>query len=346
MSPASRSALRIALCLLVLYVVWGSTYLAQRVALAGFPPLRMAGLRIGIAGGLLYLVLRARGAAAPTPSAWRAAALSSFFFLVLGMGGSAVALQRVPSGVAALVFASMPLWAAFFDRLWGGRLARAELLGLLLGFAGVLLVALRGALRADPWMAALLLFAAASYAFGSVLTRRLPLAPGPIGTASQLVVAGALLSLLSAITGEPMRAPSSSSLLALGYLIVFGSMLAYSAFGYLLRHARPALATSYSYVNPIIALALGATLGGERVTPTDAMGLVVVLGAVALVGLGARRGEPRAGSNTGDDRRAAGVETLPAPVAWSLRARTAGPRNRSWRGSGDIRSSSGRACGA
>lgn len=293
MSPASRSSLRIALCLLVLYTVWGSTYLVQRVALGGFPPLRMAGLRLGLAGALLYLGLRARGAAAPTAPQWRAATLSSFFFLVVGMGGAAVALQRVPSGVAALVFASMPLWAAAFDRLWGGRLARAELAGLLLGFLGVLLVALRGALRADPWMAALLLGAAASYAFGSVLTRRLALPPGPLGTATQLFTAGAMLLTLSLLIGEQSRAVSATSLLALAYLVFFGSMLAYSAFGHLLRHARPALATSYSYVNPIIALGLGATLGGERITATDALGLLVVLSAVALVGFGARLDRPR-----------------------------------------------------
>ncbi|MEO7327510.1 MAG: drug/metabolite exporter YedA [Minicystis sp.] len=302
MSPASRSSLRIALCLLVLYLVWGSTYLVQRIALGGFPPLRMAGLRLGIAGALLYVGLRARGASAPTAPQWRAASLSSFFFLVIGMGGAAVALQRVPSGVAALVFASMPLWAAFFDRLWGGRLTRTELSGLLLGFVGVLLVALRGALRADPWMAALLLGASASYAFGSVLTRRTALPPGPIGTATQLLTAGAMLLLISAASGEQGRTLSTASVLALAYLIFFGSMLAYSAFGYLLRHARPALATSYSYVNPIIALGLGATLGGESITRTDVLGLMVVLAAVALVGFGAR------------------LDRQPLPAASSLRS--------------------------
>ncbi len=154
----------------------------------------------------------------------------------------------------------------------------------------MLLVALRGALRADPWMAALLLGASASYAFGSVLTRRTALAPGPLGTATQLLSAGVMLLLISAASGEAWRVPSPRSLLALAYLIFFGSMLAYSAFGHLLRHARPALATSYSYVNPIIALGLGATLGGERVSASDLAGLVVVLAAVALVGFGARLG--------------------------------------------------------
>src|SRR5580700_9181556 len=137
-------------CLGVLYVVWGSTYLAQRVAVAGIPPLRMAAMRFLISGALLYAVLRVAGAPPPGRRAWAAAAASAVPLMVTGMGTAAIALTRVPSGLAALVFGTVPLWTALFDRLAGGRLRRLEVAGLCVGFAGVALVAARGALRADP----------------------------------------------------------------------------------------------------------------------------------------------------------------------------------------------------
>lgn len=271
------------LCLGVLYVVWGSTYLAQRIAVAGIPPLRMAALRFLISGGLLYAGLRAGGAPSPTWSAWRAATLSAVPLMVTGMGTAAVAMARVPSGLAALVFGSVPLWTALFDRLSGGRLRRLEIAGLGLGFAGVALVAARGALRADPAGAALVVFAAASYALGCVATRRAPLAPGLMGTASQMLAGGTILALASLARGEAFSVPDARAAGALVYLVVLGSLLAYSAFGWLLKNARPALATSYAYVNPVVALALGVAFGGERPASTDYAGLGLVLGAVALV---------------------------------------------------------------
>lgn len=286
---ADREKLRITLCLGVLYAVWGSTYLAQRLVVASFPPLAMAAVRFLVAGGALYALLRLRGAAAPSARAWRAAALAALPFMVLGMGGVAIAMRRVPSGLCALVFGSVPLWTTLLNRLWGGRLSRAELAGLALGLGGVVLVSLRGGLGADPAMAALLVGAALSYSLGAVLTRRLPLASGGMGTASQMLAGGAMLLVASVARGERPGVPTLPAALALAYLTVFGSMLAYSAFGYLLRNTRPALATSYAYVNPIIALALGAALGGERVGAADVAGLTLVLSAVALVAMGAAR---------------------------------------------------------
>ncbi len=271
-------------CLGFLYLVWGSTYLAQRVAVAGVPPLRMAALRFLVAGGLLYAALRLKGAPRPRRGEWVAAAVSALPLMGTGMGTAAVALVRVPSGLAALVFATVPLWTALFDRLAGGRLRRLEAAGLALGFAGVALVASRGALRVDPAGAALVVLAAASYALGCVATRRAPLAPGVMGTASQMLVGGAILAVASAALGEPLSVPSASSAWALAYLVVFGSLIAYSAFGWLLRNARASLATSHAYVNPVVALTLGAALGGEHFARADFAGLGLVLGAVALVG--------------------------------------------------------------
>lgn len=288
MLPDRRRAVTTALCLGVLYTVWGSTYLAQRVAITSFPPLFMAGFRFVAAGVPLYVVLRRRGAPKPTWTELRAAALAAVPLLVFGMGGAAVALQRVPSGLAALVFGSVPLWTSLFDFLMGGRIRRVEIVGLLLGLGGVLLVSLRGALRGDPMGAMIVIAAAASYSLGCVATRRLKLPAGVLGTAAQMTAGGVMLLVASAARGEHLVAPSGGAVVALVYLIVFGSMLAYSAFGYLLRNARPALATSYAYVNPIVALALGAAIAGERVTRVDLAGLLLVLGAVAMVALGSR----------------------------------------------------------
>lgn len=288
MSPERRRALRILVSLGLLYTVWGSTYLVQRVAVSSFEPLQMAGLRFLVAGGILFAVLRARGARAPTAIEWRGAALSALPLLVTGMGTAAIAIKRVPSGLASLVFGSVPLWTSLFDRLWGGRLQRAELIGLAAGFAGVAVVSLRGGLSGDPASALLLLGAAASYSLGCVCTRKLPLPQGILGTAAQMLVGGAVLVALSLAAGERLSTPSPRAAAALVYLVALGSILGYALLGYLLRTVRPALATSYAFVNPIIALALGAALAGERVTGADLAGLSLVLAAVAMVALGQR----------------------------------------------------------
>lgn len=311
MLPDRRRALTTALCLGVLYTVWGSSYLAQRLAIASFPPLLMGALRFLGAGIPLYAVLRLRGAAKPTWTELRAAALAALPLIVFGMGGAAVSLQRVPSGLAALVFGSVPLWSSLFDWLWGGKIRRVEIGGLVLGLAGVLVVSTRGALRADPVGAAMIVAAAMSYSFGSVATRRLKLPAGVLGTAAQMTAGGGMLLVASMLRGEQLAAPSGVSIAALAYLIVFGSMLAYSAFGYLLRNTRTALATSYAYVNPIVALALGAALAGERVTRADLVGLVLVLGAVALVALGSR----------GERARPAAVRVCPEEAAGAVSSR-------------------------
>ena len=296
MLPERRRTLLTVASLAVLYTVWGSTYLAQRVAVTTFAPLQMAGLRFVVAGGVLVAFLRARGAPMPTAPQWRAVVLSAIPLLVTGMGSAAVGIKRVPSGLAALMFGSVPLWTSLIDRLWGGRLRRSESLGLAVGFAGVALVSLRGGLAADPTGALILLGAAASYALGCVATRRLGLPPGIMGTAAQMLTGGVILTAVSLASGEPFVAPSLRSAGSLAYLVLFGSLLAYVAFGYLLRNVRPALATSYAFVNPIVALALGASLANERFTTADVLGLVLVLAAVGLVALGVRRRapEPRA----------------------------------------------------
>ena len=290
LSRASHARAVTVACLAVLYLVWGSTYLAMRVAVQSFAPLQMASLRFASAGLILYLLLRACGAAAPTLREWQACAAIGALVMAIGLGGVSIAVTHVSSGVAALVFGSVPLWTALFGRAFGQRLRGREAVGMFLGFAGVVLVATRGALRGEPFAAAILCASAASYSFGCVLARRLSLPRGAMATAAQMIAAGVALAIGSLVRGEALPSHvSSASAFALAYLVLFGSMIAYCAFNHLLRTERASLATSYAFVNPIVALALGALFGGESFARADVIGVSFVVAAVVVVASGAWR---------------------------------------------------------
>jgi drug/metabolite transporter (DMT)-like permease len=278
-------------CLATLYVVWGSTYLAMRVAIGSFPPLAMASGRFIAAGGLLYLLLRARGVAPPTPREWGSCAAIGVLVMGVGLGGAAMAMAHVSSGLAALVFGSVPVWTALFERMFGARLRAREAAGMVLAFAGITLVATRGQLRAEPLAAVQLCTAAATYAFGCVLQRRLPQPRGGMSTAAQMLVGGLALGVASLVRGERLPTHASlASIVALAHLVVFGSMVAYSALNHLLRTARASLATSYAFVNPIVALGLGALVAGEHVGRTELVAVGLVVAGVAVVASASFRG--------------------------------------------------------
>ncbi len=270
--------------LLALYVIWGSTYYAMKVALESLPPFLMAGPRFVLAGALLYAWLRRRGHAPPTREQWGASLKIGLLLLVVGNGAVAIAQKgHVSSSTSAVVVASMPIWAAVFARASGLRSTGREWIGLLLGFAGVVMLKLGGALTLNG--AALVLLAAPiAWAFGSVWMKRLPLPEGVMATATQMIMGGAAMLVLAAATGERLpHMPSARSLVAVAYLTVFGSLVAFTAYNWLLRNVRPALATSYAYVNPIVALALGAYLGGEPVGALTIGAAAVSLLGVALI---------------------------------------------------------------
>jgi drug/metabolite transporter (DMT)-like permease len=270
--------------LLAVYVVWGSTYLAIRVALGGFPPFLMAALRFLLAGGVLYVVLRLRGAPAPRRRQWGGAAVVGGLLLLGGNGGVVMAEQWVASGLAALGVATVALWSAIFAGLWGQWPRRLEWVGLAVGFAGVALLNLEGNLRASPAGAIALLVATTSWALGSMWSRHLDLPSGLMASAAQMLTGGGLLLLASVLVGERVpRAVPARPVLALAYLVVFGSWVGFSAYLYLLRRVRPAVATSYAYVNPAIAMALGVAFAGERITLSEWVAMPVILGGVALV---------------------------------------------------------------
>lgn len=280
----SRQHWLVPLALLALYLIWGSTFLGMKFAIESFPPFLMAALRFLCAGSLLYMLLRGRGAPHPTLAEWRGAAIVGTLLLAVGNGGVAYAQQTVATGVAAMVIGTVPLWAVLFAGAWGHRPRRGELLGIALGIAGVTLLSATGSLQSSPTGAILLLLAAMAWAFGSIWGKRLPMPQGAMASAAQMLCAGAVLAVTSLASGEHMKgAPSAKALLALGYLIVFGSFVAYSAYLYLLKTVRPALATSYAFVNPVVAVLLGAWLAEEPFVAQDLIALGIILASVLLV---------------------------------------------------------------
>ena len=291
---AGASPARVVVALTLVYVVWGSTYLAMRIALEGFPPLLMAASRFATAGAALFVGLRLRGVPSPTRAQWMRSGLIGVLMLTFGNGGVAIAEQWVSSGLAAVVVASVPLWAAvfngFFERWPGGR----ELLGLAVGTAGVLLLIVGGDFRGQPLGAAVLLGASASWALGSVWSRRMDLPGGLMASAAQMLGGAAALLLLALIHGDRPRVGAiGTPVMAIAYLALFGSIVAYSAYGYLLRNVSPTLATSYAFVNPCIAVLLGVGFAHEQIRWTTVVAMAVILGGVALVAVKPRPALPR-----------------------------------------------------
>ena len=269
----------------VVCVVWGSTYLGIRVALEGFPPFALGAVRFVVAGGLLFAFARWRGEPSPRLREWGAALLTGALFFVVGNGLVNVAEQSVSSGLASVLVATMPLWVTLFGRVFGARVTGAELAGVVLGLVGVVVLNLGGELRASPGGAACALLAPMGWAMGSVTSARLPLPTGMMRTATQMICGGAAMMVVSVAAGEHFAGPPSlRAWLAVAYLCAFGSLLGFTAYSYLLSHTRPAVATSYAYVNPVIAVVLGVALAGERFGSTSLVGAVIVLAAVVLVG--------------------------------------------------------------
>jgi drug/metabolite transporter (DMT)-like permease len=282
---AEVTTLSVVIALGAIYIIWGSTYLAIRLALlGGFPPFTLGATRFIVAGAAMFIFLRLRGAPNPTRREWLSAGLVGILLLVGGNGMVIVAEQWVASGIAALAVGAVPIWAVLFAGFWGRWPVKLEWAGLLLGFAGVVLLNLEGDMRASPLGAAALIFATASWAFGSVWSRHLQMPGGMMSSAAQMLVAGAVMAGLSLGLGEHITvAPTGDAWVAAAYLIVFGSIIGFSAYVYLLKHVRPALATSYAYVNPVVAVALGVWLGNENITLFGIAAMGVILTGVAIV---------------------------------------------------------------
>lgn len=285
-APAARAA--IFLALLLVYLVWGSTYLAIRLALEGgaLPLTMVAGARFIMSGAVLYALLRWRGVAAPTRAQWKNVAVMGATLLLLGNGMVVMAERSVSSGLAATAVASVPLWMALFGALRGQHASRGEWLGIVLGFVGVVWLNAGSSLTATPSGLVLLLIAPIGWAFGSVWSRGRDLPTPFMAAAGQMLCGGVLLVLAGLLHGErPQAWPSAQGLMAVLYLCMLGSIVGFTAYVWLLHHVRPALAGSYAYVNPVIAVALGAWLGNERFTSHDIGAMAVILAGVAVVTL-------------------------------------------------------------
>jgi len=283
-STSSTSRLAVGLALFALYVIWGSTYLAMRVAMEGFGPFTMAAIRFLVAGVVMLAIARARRESFPTRLQWRNALFIGTLLLACGNGGVAIAEQSVSSGLAALMVAVVPLWMALFSGLWGRWPATKDWVALVLGFGGIIFLNLGGELRGSLGGVAVLMFATASWAFGSLWSRRLDLPKGMMAPGAEMFTAGLVLVVFSLIHGEslPPVVPGRA-IAAIAYLIVFGSLVAYTAYLYLLAHTPVTVASSYAYINPLVALALGAALYGEHLPQALLVAVPLVLVAVAIV---------------------------------------------------------------
>jgi drug/metabolite transporter (DMT)-like permease len=277
------------------YLAWGSTYLAIRFVVLGLPPFLSAGLRFLIAGGLLYAFRRLRGDGRPTRQHWRAATFVGLLMLLGGNGCVVWAEQHVPSGVAALLVATSPVWMVLMDPLFRGsrRPHPLILVGVLLGFAGTVVLVGPGQLlglqgRVDPWGALLLTLAAIFWSVGSLYSRKAALPDSPLlGTSMEMLVGGLALFLLGTCTGEWNRlawGPEVPRALGgMAYLIVFGSWIGFSAYTWLLRVAPTPFVSTYAYVNPLVAIVVGHFVGGEALSGRVLLAAAMVLGAVALI---------------------------------------------------------------
>ena len=291
--PRPASTLAIALALTAVYLIWGSTYLGIRFALeGGWPPLlAVSGGRMLLAGGLMYAVLRWRGVPAPTRAQWPSLAVMGLLMMLLGNGMVVLAEEDVSSGLAAIAIASMPLWMGLFGAMSGRHPSRGEWLGIGIGFIGVLWLNAGSSLSSTPRGLTLLLIAPIAWAFGSVWSRGRDLPSPFMAAATQMLCGGVMLIALGLAMGERLpAAPTTQGTAALIYLAIFGSIGGFGAYVWLLNHVRPALASSYAYVNPPIAVMLGAWLGNEQFGLHDLGALAVILVGVVAISRAKARG--------------------------------------------------------
>lgn len=292
--PARPSRLRIALAFAAIYLVWGSTYLAIRYAIDSIPPFLMAGARFLVAGGALYVWARLTGAERPSKTVWGAMALTGVMMLAAGNGSVTWSEQRIPSGLAALFVASVALWMVLLEflRKNGTRPTRLSIVGLLLGFGGVALLvgpaALSNARDVDVFASLVLIGASLSWAAGSIYSRVLPRpSSASLGSAMQMLAGGVALSIVGVSSGElgalDLGGITTRSALSLAYLIVFGSLVGFTAYAWLLRVCTPAAVATYAYVNPMVAMLLGWLVAGEQFTPRMIVAAAIILSGVALI---------------------------------------------------------------
>jgi drug/metabolite transporter (DMT)-like permease len=284
---ARRWPAAVVLALATVYLVWGSTYLAIRVTDRTMPPLLMSSVRFLIAGTALY-VFASRGRARPTLREWGAAAIVGAALLLVGNGGVAWAETRLESGLAALIVAIIPLWVAVMDRFFfGRRLSRTAVIGLVIGFAGVALLVRPGG-GGDAFAALALVVTTSAWAGGSLYARGATLPESPLlAAAMQMLTASVFLAVAGLALGEASDVHASSfatkPLIAFAYLVVVGSLIAFSAYAWLLKNVRISVVSTYAFVNPVVAVALGTVFLAEPIGWTTVIAGAAIVVAVVLI---------------------------------------------------------------
>ncbi len=283
---------KLILAFAAVYIIWGSTYLAIRFAIESIPPFSMAAIRFLVAGTVLFAWARWRSNERLTWVHWRSAGIVGFLLLVGGNGGVVWAQQTVPSGITALIIAIVPLWMVLLEWMNNGVRPNAfTSSGIFLGLVGILLLIGPGEITGTDtdvdWVGALVLIVATiSWAIGSLYSRRAHLPQSPfLATAMEMILGGLFLTVIGFASGETLNVSlaSTKSLFALGYLIVFGSMIGFTAYIWILRVAPPSKASTYAFVNPIVAVFLGWLLAGEDLSLSVITAMAIIVTAVAMI---------------------------------------------------------------
>ena len=333
-SASASQRWRVRVAFAAIYTIWGSTYLAIRFAIETMPPFLMGSARYLIAGAILYALTRRQRVAPITRIHWRSAFIIGGLLLLGGNGGVIWAEQVIPSGLAALIIATVPLWMALLNWLRGDNV-RPNLgvtLGLGLGLFGIVLLVSPGQAaggdNANPLGVLVLVLAALSWSIGSLYSRKARLPSEPlVATAMEMLAGGALLLVAGLLSGEAgqirLDQVSPRSLLALGYLIVFGSLLGFSAYIWLLRVSTPARVSTYAFVNPVVAVFLGWTLAGESLTPRTLIAAAVIVTAVVLIVANQIRSTPQP---TGDAAPIEDRESGPRRIVAQIESRPSAER--------------------
>ncbi len=293
-APERRASAGLLLAFAAVYLIWGSTYLGIRFAVESIPPFLMMGTRFLAAGAILYAIQRLRGVPSPSLANWKAASVIGGFMFLGGAGAVAWSEQWLPSGLAALLVAVVPMWIVLVDWLRPGgiRPGRRVFLGLAIGFVGVAILVgpidLSGSNRMNMLGSIAIIFGSLSWAIGTVFSRRVNLAASPpMSSAQKMLAGGALLLIAGTLAGEwgrfDVAAISLRSGLAWGYLVTFGSLIAFASYVWLLHITTPTSLGSYAYVNPVVAVFIGWALAGEPLGPRTLLAAAIIIAAVALI---------------------------------------------------------------
>ena len=290
LAPTLRPEVVVAACLAATWLIWGSTYLAIKWALISLPPFFQMASRFLVAGTALLVWMRVvRATAWPTVRQWRNAAIVGTLMLGGGMGSTAYAEQTIGSGLVVAFVAVIPIMIAAINALWGVWPSRNEAVGIAVGLCGVLLLTQGSGFSASPGGLLAIAGGGLAWSLGSVLSQRLfPLAPGGMGFASEMLAGGVVLAIMSLLAGEPTVVAANwplapKAVLAWTYLVVFGSLIAFNSYMLLLDRVSPAMASSYSFVNPVIAMLLGVVVDGEIVTTFEWLAAAVIVAGVVLL---------------------------------------------------------------